>query len=293
MRGSGEARRLDVRGLGYAVRIAGRPVTARATVALLHGFAGSSEDWADVAGVLADSGFASIRIDLPGHGATDVPTDPRRFTMAETVRDLAEIPASLGIRTAHWLGYSMGGRVALHLAITEPEKAASLILESASPGIEGERERGDRMERDGSLAAEIESRGIDWFVEHWESLPAFASQGRLAAPIQATQRARRRRNAPAGLAGSLRGLGQGAQESLGPRLGAIRCPTLCLAGALDSLYAAHAREMASAIPGAEHLVFPGAGHNFHLEQPEAFQRVLLDRLRGLESRSRSQASASA
>jgi pimeloyl-ACP methyl ester carboxylesterase len=127
-------------------------------------------------------------------------------------------------------------------------------------------------------------------VEYWESLPVFESQRGLTGATRAAQRARRLRNSAAGLAGSLRGLGQGAQEFLDPRLGSIRCPTLLLAGALDPKYTALAKAMAAAIPGAEVMLMPGAGHNIHLEQPEAFHRAVLDRLRRLESVPRPKAS---
>jgi 2-succinyl-6-hydroxy-2,4-cyclohexadiene-1-carboxylate synthase len=273
-----EALAIEVAGLSYGVRLTRAIGAARATIVMLHGFSGSSEDWTDIAAALNEAGYAGVGIDLPGHGRTGVPADPRRFTMAETARDLGTLVATLGVARTHWLGYSMGGRVALYLGVTEPARVASLILESASPGIAEESARRERRTRDEALAAEITSRGVPWFVETWEKLPIFDSQRGLTEEVRSAQRARRLRNSAAGLAGSLRGLGQGAQEFLDPRLGSIRCPALLLAGALDPEYTALARRMASAIPDAEVTIVPAAGHNIHLEQPEAFRRAVLDRL---------------
>jgi len=273
-----EARAIEIAGLSYGVRLTRAIDTARAAIVMLHGFSGSSEDWTDIAAALDDAGYAGVGVDLPGHGRTGVPADPRRFTMAETARDLGTLTATLGIAHAHWMGYSMGARVALYLGVTEPARVASLILESASPGIAEESARAERRARDEALAAEIASRGVRWFVDTWEKLPIFASQRALSEEARSAQRARRLRNSAAGLAGSLRGLGQGGQEFLGPRLGSVRCPTLLLAGALDPEYAALAQRMAAAMPDAEVLLVPGAGHNIHLEQPEAFRRAVLDRL---------------
>lgn len=287
---SGDPRLIEVAGLSYAVRLTDETQEADATVVMLHGFSGSSEDWTETAAALAAAGYVGVGIDLPGHGLTDVPADTHRFTMAETARDLTTVTQRLGIARAHWMGYSMGGRVALYLGVTEPVRVSSLILESTSAGIASEPARKERAERDDALAAEIGARGIPWFVGHWESLPIFASQRRLSEATREAQRARRGRNRAAGLSGSLRGLGQGAQEFLGPRLGSIGCPTLLVAGGLDSKYAALAGQMAAAIPGAEAALVPNAGHNIHLEEPGAFHRTVLDRLRRLEAQSRSQAS---
>jgi 2-succinyl-6-hydroxy-2,4-cyclohexadiene-1-carboxylate synthase len=256
---------------------------ARETVVLLHGFAGSSADWDDLAEVLVDAGHAVVGIDLPGHGATGIPVDARRFAMDETVRDLALLPAALGFGQPHWVGYSMGARVALHLGLTTPDRVRSLVLESASPGISAAPERNQRRADDEAFAAAIEARGIDWFVEFWETVPLFETQSRLPRPIRDAQRERRLANRPAGLAGSLRGIGQGAHDYIGGRLGALERPTLLLAGGLDSKYSTLAQQMGAAIPGAEVTLISDAGHNIHLEKPEAFRHALVDWLRRIEA----------
>jgi 2-succinyl-6-hydroxy-2,4-cyclohexadiene-1-carboxylate synthase len=248
-------------------------------VVLLHGFAGSTHDWDRASEALGRAGLRAIAIDLPGHGATAAPADATRYTMAETAHDLCELLDDLRVRSAHWIGYSMGGRLALYLAAIKPDRVESLVLESASPGLEGAAARAARRAADEALAAEIEARGIEWFAEHWAAQPIFDSQRALPADRRAALRGRRLRNDPRGLAGSLRGLGQGAQPWLGDRLGSVRCPTLLIAGALDSKYAAIAEFLEEGLPRARRVLIPDAGHNVHLEQPEAYERTLLDHLR--------------
>ena len=168
------------------------------------------------------------------------------------------------------LGYSMGGRVALHLALAAPERVASLVLEGASPGIADGDERRQRQEADWALAARIEREGIGPFVDYWEALPLFASQRRLPDGVQAGLRAGRLATVPLGLANSLRAAGAGAQEALHERLGALAMPVLLIAGEWDEKYRQLMGEMAGYLPRPRMAIIEGAGHAAHLEQPERF-----------------------
>jgi 2-succinyl-6-hydroxy-2,4-cyclohexadiene-1-carboxylate synthase len=280
------------RGVRYHFRLWGSQRVQAPAVVFLHGFAGSARDW-DRFGELVDrTGLRAIAVDLPGHGDSEAPEDPARFTIEQTARDLGAILDLSGLTEAHWVGYSMGGRVALHLAAAVPARVRSLLIESASPGIEGEEERAVRRASDEALAAEIERRGIEWFAEHWSAQPIFATQESLPARTRAAIREARLRNRPAGLAGSLRGLGQGTQPWLGPKLSSITCPALFVTGALDAKYGAIAERTAAAVPGARHLSVADAGHNVHLEQPEAFERALHEHLAPVAGAARASARSS-
>jgi 2-succinyl-6-hydroxy-2,4-cyclohexadiene-1-carboxylate synthase len=276
--GWGASRAIAVRGLSLHVRSLERTATGRPPIVLLHGFGGSSDEWAPTAPLLHADGYTVHAIDLPGHGLSESPAAPGRYAPAELTRDLAAVAGALAIGPSHWLGYSMGGRAALHLALAEPGLVASLALESASPGIPDPEERAARRSQDEALASQIEARGIAWFAAHWESLPIFASQSSLPEETRDALRARRLRNRAAGLAGSLRGFGQGAQKDLEPAVSRIACRVLLLAGALDPKYAAIADRMARALPLADRVTVAGAGHNIHLEQPAVFTRAVLDHL---------------
>lgn len=235
---------------------------------LLHGFTGSGTTWAPH--LEAWRGFTAVAVDLLGHGRSDCPSDPRRYRMERCQEDLTALLDRLGIRRAAALGYSMGGRVALSLALQAPERLWALVLEGASPGIEDACEREARRRRDVALAEAIERDGIAAFVDRWQALPLFATQARLPAAILEELRRQRLRSDPRGLANSLRGLSVGAQEPLLPRLGEIPVPVLLLAGALDEKYCALARRMAAVLPCARFENVPEAGHAVHLERPTTF-----------------------
>jgi 2-succinyl-6-hydroxy-2,4-cyclohexadiene-1-carboxylate synthase len=161
----------------------------------------------------------------------------------------------------------MGGRIALGAAVRHPDRISRLILESASPGLENEPEREARQQSDEALAARIESRGIEEFVDYWTGLPLFATQEALSTEIREAIRARRLRNRPEALAACLRALGAGSQPSLWNDLGRIGAPTLVLAGSEDSKYGRIGARMSKEIPDATLALIPGAGHTTHLEAP--------------------------
>jgi 2-succinyl-6-hydroxy-2,4-cyclohexadiene-1-carboxylate synthase len=259
--------RLTINDMQYYVECRG----AGAPLLLLHGFTGSSATWAPHVAAWPAS---SLAVDQPGHGQTDAPANPARYRMDATVADLVALLDQLGVERAHVLGYSMGGRVALHLAAAHPERVAMLILESASPGLATQAERDARVAADTALAASIERDGIAAFVDRWEALPLWASQARLPDEVRAGLRAQRLNNRAVGLANSLRGLGTGAQAPLHDRLADLPMPALVIAGRLDAKFAAIARAMAAALPQGRLALVPEAGHAVHLEQPAPFDRLV-------------------
>jgi 2-succinyl-6-hydroxy-2,4-cyclohexadiene-1-carboxylate synthase len=247
---------------------------------LLHGFTGSAEAWAPVWERLSAS-CTTIAVDLPGHGRSGAPGDPGRYALPCFAEDLRRVLDTLGFERVAVLGYSMGGRAALHFALRHPASVAALLLESTSPGIADDGERRARAAADATLAAEIERDGIDAFVERWETLPLWASQGALSDGARTRLRAQRRANHPRGLANSLRGAGAAAEPSLEPRLSALGAPTLLVAGALDAKYVAIGRELERLLPSARLAIVPDAGHAVHLERPVELVAVVTAFLRGV------------
>lgn len=237
---------------------------------LLHGFSGSVEAWGEriLSGLAGD--HRVLAVDLHGHGRSDAPGDPARYALESVVEDLAWVLAASGASRAHWVGYSMGGRVALGAAVLAPERVDRLVLEGASPGLAGGADRRARRESDEELAQRLEAEGIDAFVEAWTALPLFASQRRLPEAVRATERERRGRNRPEALAACLRGLGTGSQPSLWTRLADVTSPVLLLTGEDDARFAELAGRMAAALPHATRVAVPGAGHAVHLEAPGAW-----------------------
>lgn len=254
---------------------------------LLHGFSGNSQSWADHVPVLAQQ-FCVITLDLLGHGKTDSPTDPTRYSMENVAADvtavLRQLPTVNGQSSmVNLLGYSMGGRLALYLAVHYTQLFSALILESASPGLETETERSARRASDHALAGRIERDGMASFVREWEALPLWASQQQLASEKRAALRAQRLGNNPTGLANSLRGMGTGAQPSLWPHLPQLTLPVLLLAGELDEKFVGINRKMHRLLLNSHYEIVAGAGHAMHLERPLLFQKAVFTFLAGLKT----------
>ena len=257
-------------GLRWEVRSrgAGRPLL------LLHGFTGRGISWGAHATALARR-FRVIVVDLPGHGRSGF-AEPSRMSVERTADDLATILLRLDAIPAHVVGYSLGARIALRLAVAHPGVVDRLVLESASAGIEADADREARRVADETLAARIDREGVADFVTAWERNPVFRPHAALHRGVVARQRAVRQTNDPQGLAASLRGAGQGAMEPLFDRLRAVTAPTLVIAGALDDRGRPRAASVAKRIPAARLTVVESAGHTPHLEQPARFRRLVLD-----------------
>jgi 2-succinyl-6-hydroxy-2,4-cyclohexadiene-1-carboxylate synthase len=247
-------------------------------VLFLHGFMGSSADWREVAGTIGDRAFC-IALDLPGHGAS-LGLAPEAYTMEGTAQAVVRTLDELEVRRPMIVGYSMGGRLALYLALRYPDRCTGLFLESASPGLESARERLARRDADEKKAKRLESGDFERFLRDWYRQPLFAPMVRDVDLLRRTIEARRR-NDPTELARSLRGTGTGSQPSLWEALEGLAVPALAVTGELDGKYAGISSRMASITPKVEPVVIPGVGHNAHDEAPVEYVALLggfLDRL---------------
>ena len=240
----------------------------------IHGFTGNGATW-DFLYEAVRTEYSLVCPDMLGHGASDSPGNPLLYDMEHTIVALREMLDRLAITRVHWLGYSMGGRIALAAAIALSERTYSLTMESASPGLSGAEERDGRRETDEALAQQIEQRGIREFTDYWESLPLWQSQASLPAAVREGLRAQRLTNNPAGLANSLRGLGTGRQPALYDRLH-IKTPTLFVAGEEDIKYVTIAQAMHRAVTGSRIKIVLDSGHAVHMEQPEIFNRTIFE-----------------
>lgn len=242
-----------------------------AAAVLLHGFTGSAEAWgASLLEGLTRAGVDGRALDLPGHGLDAGRSDPAAFTLDTTLAGIdGQTPPVYDM-----VGYSMGGRIALHQAIRAPGRVRRLVLESASPGLASEEERSLRRRADAELAARILDGGIEAFVDRWEALPLFASQRGLPEEVRRRHRARRLTNDARSLAAALEGLGTGSLPSLWDRLEEVALPTLIVVGALDEKFVEIGRRMAAGMPNARLTVVEGAGHTVHLERPDAWVELV-------------------
>jgi 2-succinyl-6-hydroxy-2,4-cyclohexadiene-1-carboxylate synthase len=263
------------------VRYEVRPAGGGPPLLLVHGFTGRGSSWAAHLPALRRT-RRTIVVDLLGHGRSDAPLEPARHAVECQADDLATLLRELDAAPAAVVGYSMGARIALRLAIESPELVERLVLESPSAGIADPATRERRRRADAELAVRIERDGMAAFADAWATEPIFASQAALPERVRARIRRERLANRPAGLAASLRGAGQGSMIPLHDRLGEIRCPTLVVAGQLDPRGRERAEAIAAGIPGAGLFIEPGAGHRIHLERPAAFRRAVLDFLAAVD-----------
>ncbi len=245
------------------------------TAVFLHGFTRSSASWERIASRL--SGIHLIGIDLMGHGNSPVPAfdmHPDAYSLDYAADELRAIIARLGLGRVHLVGYSLGGRVALHFASRNAGLLRSLALISATPGIEEEPERARRREADRELAERIDDIGLERFVTEWSQGPLFAvRQDAGKARTLDVQRDRMRRQCR-GLQGSLLGSGQGSQLPLWDILPTLEMPVLIAAGANDERYAKIAARMQTMLPRAMLRVFEEAGHDLPAERAEQLAQAL-------------------
>lgn len=225
---------------------------------LAHGFTQTARSWSTIEAMLADRlpGVETVAVDLPGHGDAAPPADVDLWGAAD------RLVAVGGVGT--YVGYSMGGRVSLHAALAHPDAVERLVLIGATAGIDDPEERAHRRAADGRLAEHLEAVGVPTFVDEWLTNPLFAGLDEATA-----MRDDRLRNTTAGLAASLRATGTGTQTPLWGRLGEIDRPVLVLVGEHDHKFTELGRRLVDALPHAELVVVPDAGHSVHLEQPAA------------------------
>lgn len=240
-------------------------------IVALHGFTGDGRDFAPLAGgAKTRLPLPWLAPDLPGHGACRV-DDPARGYSFEAVDALIEATLQrLPPGPRRLLGYSMGGRLALHFAVRNPGAVDQLLLIGASPGIETAREREERHANELLLATRIERDGLTWFAPYWENQPVIRSQETIRPTWLGPMRRRRRRLDPVSLAHSLRNLGTGAMPPLWNRLHSLRMPAVLFVGTQDTKFLNIADEMRRRCPSLLLSTIPGAGHCAHLENPRAF-----------------------
>lgn len=231
---------------------------------LLHGFSGTRRAWDGVVSCLGSERYRPLALDLPGHGAAADAERP--ITFARCVRHvLSRAPARFVL-----CGYSLGGRVALHVALASPERVDRLVLVASTAGIADPAERADRRRADHALAEQLERGPFDEFIERWRGQPLFAGDPPAVGELARTDQ---RRNRPDALAAALRGIGTGEMQPLWGRLGELRMPVAVLAGDRDAKFRALGLRMAGLLPRGRLIVVFG-GHRLPLENPAAVARAL-------------------
>jgi 2-succinyl-6-hydroxy-2,4-cyclohexadiene-1-carboxylate synthase len=223
---------------------------------LVHGFTQTGRCWGREAEALAVD-HEVICVDAPGHGRSA----DHRVGLADGARLLADVGGE-----ATYVGYSMGARLALHVALAAPDLVRGLVLLSGTAGIEDATERAARRAQDQQTADRLVAEGLEAFLDGWLQQPLFADL-----PADRAFRAERLENTVDGLVASLERAGTGSQEPSWDRLRTLAMPVLVLAGARDAKFVALAERLAREIGGNATLaIISEAGHAAHLEQPDGF-----------------------
>jgi 2-succinyl-6-hydroxy-2,4-cyclohexadiene-1-carboxylate synthase len=222
-------------------------------IRLVPGFSQPASVWDDVVAALP-TGLDAHPVDVP---------DGLDFA------DTAAALAAGGSGPALWVGYSLGGRLALQLAVDHPGSVTALVLVSTTAGIADTGERANRATQDESDARTIERDGVDAFLAHWVELPIFAT----LPPERRALAARTAAMSTPRLAHQMRALGQGAMAPLWDRLASVTVPVTVVTGDADAKYTAIGEDLAAALPRAEHVSIPG-GHSLPLESPAALAAVI-------------------
>jgi len=237
-------------------------------IVLLHGFSGTHRAWDGVIEHLPRERYLPLALDLPGHGeyADARGVGGAAITFAGCVEHvLAHAPERFAL-----CGYSLGGRIALHVALAAPERVSRLVLVSSTAGIADASERAQRSAADHLLADELERVPFEDFIEGWRTQPLFAED---PPEVGALAREDQRRNRPYALAAVLRTIGTGEMTPLWDRLPELAMPVTVLVGDRDAKFQALGRRMVHLLPDAGLIVVPG-GHGLPLENPAAIAKSM-------------------
>ena len=241
------------------------------TLVWLHGFLGAGRDWRPIAKRLPD--YHHVMLDLPGHGESIHRQPETIFSFSGAARAIMATLEQPGLDTITLIGYSMGARLALYLALRFPLRIRGLVMEGGSPGLRTEAERHERRQRDRETRHALQSQSLTEFLTAWYDQPLFHSLKNHPGLLRRL-RASRCKNDISGLCRAHEGLGIAAQPDLWPELPRLSMPTLSIIGEQDAKYGAIARAMQSRSACIEMVTVPKCGHNTHVEDPKTFAQLL-------------------
>lgn len=261
-----ERKQIAIRDSTWSVQLDPTQDGSKPTVVFLHGFLGSGDVFKPM--ILRMSiAINPILIDLPGHGGTQFPNDPKRYQLPQQLNDLHLLLEQLISGPFFLYGYSMGGRLALRYALTRQERLKGLILESTSHGIQGLGAARSRMDEDAQRSAEI-LENYPVFLDNWNRMQMFVGGRPHQADLDAYLEIQSRQD-PIGIANSLIGFSAGLMPDVRSRLKMLQVPVLLIAGGYDPVYVRSAGMMASLLPVHEKVVISTAAHRVHLDSPDS------------------------
>jgi len=228
-----------------------------------HGYCATRRMWSGQHQVLGDR-YRLITWDMRGHGQTESPNDPARYSHDLVVADMKALLDQLGVRRAVVGGLSLGGTMALEFYLAHADMVEALVICDSGPGYRNADAREKWNERARSRATELEAKGFAALSKSPEVQAAIAYH-----------------TSPQGLAHAARGMLAQTSSRVIDGLPSIAVPTLVIVGDRDTAFVAPCEYMAKKIPGARLEVIKDAGHSSNLDQPDAFNQVFLQFLDSL------------
>ncbi len=259
---------------GSSVHFAESNPTGDPPVILLHGLGSAGESWQFQFEPLAALGFRVVAPDIPGFGWSPWPGGP--VTIPRFAELISKFMHGIGTVPAHVVGISMGGTIALQLALDHPSLVRSLVLVNTFARLRPQAVRVGEwfyfiarmiLVRLGGVErqADMVARRIFPHPEQEEHRETLKRHIRQADP-----------KVYRGAMGAL------MRFDVRERLNEIRVPTLVITGEADTTVApAVQEELVRGIPTARHVVIPAAGHAVIVDSADAFNKVLVDFYRGL------------
>ncbi len=229
-------------------------------IVALHGFTASPAMWKSI-GLQGPT--------LLGHGPDALATGKETFA-----HEVERLSAFLPQEPVHLVGYSLGARLALAIALRQPQRIRKLSLIGVQPGLENESERSERVAGDRCWSTLLRDEGVSAFVDQWQALPLWSSQHALPESVRQYLRTQRLKHNPEQLAFSLDALGTGRMPPMWDALADLRMPVQVITGELDTKYRRIADHMCTLLPDASLHIIPGTGHNPVLERPEQVSELL-------------------
>ena len=231
-------------------------------IILSHGYSATSRMWEKQVEALADR-YRVMVWDMRGHGQSDSPDDLARYSEELTVGDMAALLDTIDAPTAIVGGLSLGGYMSLAFNARLPERVRALLLFDTGPGYKSDTARDGWNKNAEARAQALESQG----------LAALGSRSREVSQSQ--------HHSAKGLALAARGMLAQRDDRVIKSLPDIRVPALVLVGADDTPFHGATDYMAAKIPKSTKVVIAGAGHAANIDQPEAFNRAVIDYLGSL------------
>lgn len=251
----------------------------------LHGFMGSLKDWDSIIRRLekeSDLSFKIGRVDLPGHGKSDR-FDFSKYPDFDTIIEIIyNTIINQGFQNPTLIGYSLGGRVALSLALKFPHFCHSLIIESSSPGITCEQAKLRRLKQDEILFREVleKAQSFHDFLNEWYSKDLFFNLN--TSGFKETLK-RRLANNPEILQKSIKALSVGNMPSLWDKLKDVTIPILYLSGEKDKKYQEIARKIETNNRSISFKTVTNAGHNTHVQNEDCYFQFIMETIQKVKT----------